>query len=221
VPSGYTGSMRLVALLVLGALGLPAADSVEDYVRAEMAKRRIPGLAFAVVRDGKLVKQEAFGVAHVELQVPVQESTVFLLASLTKTFTAAAVLKLVDEGKIALDDPVAKHVRGLPQRWSTITVRHCLSHVSGLPDVDDEHEHPRVFTFADAIRKLGEEKLDSPGTRSQYNQMGFALLGAVVREVSGLGFEEFIAQRLWQPLAMTQTSYGDQIDIVGGRASRR
>src|SRR3712207_3261461 len=118
--------MRLLLLLALAATPM-VADEIDDYVRAELAKRRSPGLAIAVARDGRIVKQQTYGVANVELNVPVTLDTVFLLASMTKVFTSAAVLALVNDGKVGLDDPISKLVPGLPASWKAVTVRHCLS----------------------------------------------------------------------------------------------
>ncbi len=210
--------MRHLVLLVLAASALPA-DDVDDYIRTEMAKRRIPAVAVAVVRDGKIVKQEAYGKASVELGVPARTDTVFLLASLTKTFTASAVLALVDDGKIALDDPISKYVPGLPAAWWGVTIRHCLSHTSGLPDVVSNDEKIQYFTWEAALPALAVRPVERPGAKSAYNQTGYALLGLLIRQVSGMGFEEFIAAQFLKPLQMTATTYGDQADLVSNRAS--
>jgi D-alanyl-D-alanine carboxypeptidase len=210
--------MRLLALLVLSFSAL-LADDVDTYIRAEMAKRRIPGLALAVVRDGKVLKQEAYGLASVELNVPVRPDTVFVLASLTKAFTGAAVLALVDDGKIALDDPIARHVPGLPASWSSVTVRQCLSHTSGLPDVVDEEEKLEFFTWEKALTALTPRPVQPAGARSLYNQTAYVLLGALIRQVSGSPFEDFVGSRWLKPLEMSSTSFGDQADLVPRRAA--
>jgi D-alanyl-D-alanine carboxypeptidase len=210
--------MRLLVFLAL-SLRFAVADDVDDYIRAQMTARRIPGLALAVVRDGKLVKQQAYGLANVELQVPVRTETVFLLASLTKTFTGAAVLALVEDGKVKLDDSISKYVPGLPKSWEPVTVRHCLAHTSGLPDLVGPDYKLLFFTLDDALRQLAGKSVQPPAARAVYNQTGYALLGMLIREVSGQGFEGFIAGRFLKPLEMSHTTYGDQVDLVTGRAS--
>jgi D-alanyl-D-alanine carboxypeptidase len=211
----------MVRPLLLFALGASAllGDEVDNLIRAEMTKRRIPGLALAVVRDGKIVKQAGYGKANVELDVPVRDDTVFLLASLTKAFTASAVLALVDDGKIALDDPMSKHVPGLPESWAPVTIRHSLSHTSGLPDVVGGDEKIQFFTWDAALPALASRRVEPAGARSVYNQTAYALLGMLIRRISGMGFEEFIAARFLKPLEMTATTYGDQVDLVANRAS--
>jgi len=114
------------------------ADAVDDYVNAEIQKRNIPGLSLAVVRDAKVVKAAAYGKANVELDVPVTTDTVFQIQSITKTFTSAAILSLVEEGRIALNDPISKYLDGTPDTWKEITIRHLLSHTSGIKDFINE-----------------------------------------------------------------------------------
>src|SRR5258705_10743848 len=108
------------------------ADNADDYVREQMQLRHVPGLALAVVRDGRVVKESGYGFANVEFAEPVTSSTVFEIGSISKQITAAAVMMLVEEGKLFLDDPVAKYIPESPQRWRPVTVRHLLTHTSGL-----------------------------------------------------------------------------------------
>src|SRR5882724_2758065 len=132
------GSLGLVLLLVsLFAAAPPArADAIDDYIKSEMERRHIPGLALAVARNGKIVKVRGYGIANLEHDVPVTPDTVFELASVTKQFTATAIMLLVEEGKVQLDDPVAWHLPRAPETWKAITVRHLLTHTAGLPGLD-------------------------------------------------------------------------------------
>ena len=94
-------------------------DRIDDYVQAEIAKRHVPGVSIAIVHDGKVVRAKGYGMANVELSVPATEKTVYQLASVTKTFTAAAVMMLVEEGTLGLDDKISKHLSDLPKAWKT------------------------------------------------------------------------------------------------------
>ena len=118
---------------------LPRPDEVDAYIRTEMGKRKIPGVALAIVKDGRVINRQVYGKASIELNVPVKPTTVFLLASVTKVFTSAAILSLVEEGRLSLDDSITKLLPDLPRLWAPVTVRHCLSHTSGLPDSLDEN----------------------------------------------------------------------------------
>jgi CubicO group peptidase (beta-lactamase class C family) len=220
----YRFIMRTALKIVLPLLMIVAtgaslqADQIDEYVRAEMKSRRIPGMTLAVVKDGKVVKQQAYGLASVELNVPVRPETVFLLASLTKTFTSAAILLLIEDGKLSLDDSATKLLPDLPVSWAPVTVRHCLSHTSGLPDIRKE-EKLIAYTRRNLLKKLAVMPIQKPGEKAVYNQTGYILLGMIIEKVTGIGFEEFIARRLLRPLEMTSARYGDARDIVPGRSS--
>ena len=114
----------LTVLLLFGAAGSVRADAVDDYVHAQMRVLHIPGVSLAVVRDGGIVKARGYGLASVELHVPASEDSVFEIGSITKQFTAAALLMLVEEGKVGLDEPISRYLAGVPKAWSAITVRH-------------------------------------------------------------------------------------------------
>jgi CubicO group peptidase (beta-lactamase class C family) len=127
--------VSLFILVYLLAAHRLLADSVDDYLREQMNARHIPGLVLLVLRDGKVIKQQSYGLVNVELGVPTSKDSVFPLASVTKVFTATGVYLLVEEGKLRLDDKVTQLLPGLPNAWSEITVLNCLSHTSGVPDI--------------------------------------------------------------------------------------
>jgi D-alanyl-D-alanine carboxypeptidase len=187
-----------------------------------MRNRRIPGLSLAVIKGDKVIKQRGYGLASVELDVPAREETVYQLASTTKSFTAAAIMALAEEGKLSLDDKVNRLLPALPAAWSEITVRHLLTHTSGLPDILAD---PIAGTFiADtsegAIGVISKKPLVSkPGERWSYIQTGYVLLGMVVEKHSGQSFRDFMASRFFRPLGMGSTSFGDSRQVVPGRAT--
>ena len=129
---------RLVLLLLAFLLYAPLsasparADRVDDYVREQMRLRHVPGLALAVVRDGRVIKESGYGLASVELEVPVSSSTVFEIGSISKQITAAAVMILVEEGKVSLNDPISKYIAESPGSWRGVTVRHLLTPLRAL-----------------------------------------------------------------------------------------
>ncbi len=206
-----TGVLAVLAVLVTA----PAfADSVDDYVLTEMSKRRIPGLALAVIDHGKVMKQKVYGFANLELRAPTELQSSFAIASLTKVFTAAAVMKLVDRGLLTLDESVTQKLTNLPSAWSAVTVRHCLDHMSGLPDALDELEQIRATDGATLLRILAQLPVEKPGSRSRYNQTGFILLAMLVEKISGRPLEEFVANEILKPLGMNDTRYADSRDVV-------
>jgi CubicO group peptidase (beta-lactamase class C family) len=209
----------VAAIGLLLVSGVAEADAVDDYVRTEMGKRRVPGLVLAVIDHGKVVKQKAYGSASLELQVPMSLQSAFGIASLTKVFTAAAVMKLVDRGQLSLDEPVGKHLTGLPASWSAVTVRHCLDHMSGLPDALDELEELRSTEADVLLRTLAQLPLEKPGTRSRYNQTGFVLLGMLIQKVSGQSLEDFVTNEILKPSGMNDTRFADSRDVVPNRVT--
>jgi CubicO group peptidase (beta-lactamase class C family) len=119
-------------LLILTAAVAIRADKVDEYLKAEMLKQHIPGVSLAVVKDGKIIKAEGYGLANVELNVPARPETVFKIGSVSKQFISAGILLLIQEGKISLDDSISKFLDGTPDTWKSITVRHLLTHTSGI-----------------------------------------------------------------------------------------
>ncbi len=200
----------------------PPADSVDRYVRSEMAARGIPGLALAVLRGGRIVKQAAYGVATLDHGVPVTPQTVFAIASVDKQFTATAVLMLVEAGKVSLDAPLSRYLVESPSAWAGIQVRHLLSHTSGLGDVSDDADG-RVamrYTTRELLRTIIADPPDfAPGTQWQYSNAGYLLLQLVVERVTGVNFHRFLAARVLQPLAMTETHVLRPLEVRPHRAT--
>ena len=114
------------------------ADPIDRFIRSEMERQQIPGVAIAVVKHGKIVKAEGYGFANIEHSVPVIPETVFQSASVGKQFTAAGVLLLAEEGKLGLDDPISRYLTNAPPTWQGITIRHLLNHTSGIPNYDTQ-----------------------------------------------------------------------------------
>jgi CubicO group peptidase (beta-lactamase class C family) len=196
--------------------------SNDEFIRAEMQKRNIPGAAVAVLRNGELLRAQGYGLANVELNVPVSTSTVFQLQSITKTFTAAATLMLVEQGAIRLDDKITQYLSDLPEAWHEITVRQLLSHTSGLKDFINE---PTVNLRLDAapaeiIKSLADKPLNfTPGEKFRYSNTGYQLLGMIIAKVSGKEWGTFLHETLFAPLGMTDTRVVVLNELVPNRAA--
>jgi CubicO group peptidase (beta-lactamase class C family) len=200
----------------------PSERELDAYVSGEMRKRHIPGLSLVVLYDGLVIKEKGYGLASVELQVAATPQTVYQLASTTKVFTGTAVMLLVEEGKLSLDERVRKLLPELPAAWDAITVRQCLTHTSGLPDavLSDDTDEVIAPNGPEALRKLAAMPLLSrPGEKWEYNQTGYYLLGLIIEKLSGQTFEEFLARRFFRPLGMTSTVFGDSSAVVAGRST--
>ena len=214
--------MAMVVALTSG-VGAVRADSVDDYLKAEMARRHLPSLSVAVAQGGKIIKTQAYGLADLKTKTPAAPDTVYGLGSCTKPITAVAVLTLVEAGKVRLDDPAARYIPGLPAAWQAITLRQLLSHTSGLPNYRLAINYRRLagYTASDSVVKLVRRKaLDfAPGTRYEYSNTNFHLLGQLIESVSGRPYAQFLDAQLFRPAAMTATRLAAPPAIVPGPAT--
>ncbi len=213
----------LLALVSLaGILFAPSlrGDEVDDYVEAMRQARHIPGLSLLVVDDGKVVKQQGYGLANVEHDVPVKPETIFQSGSVGKQFTAAAVLLLVEDGKLALDDPVSKYLADVPQEWQAMTVRHLLSHTSGLRGMPMNFDYRRDYTEDELLKQIyGLRLAHKPGLMWSYSNPGYVTLGILIHKVSGQFYGDFLQERVFKPLGMTATGIISDANIVPHRAA--
>jgi D-alanyl-D-alanine carboxypeptidase len=215
--------MRLFASL-FGVLCLTVtafADPVDDYVRAQLGPRRLPGVSLAVIKDGRIVKAAGYGLASLELNAPATERTVYEIGSISKQFAANAVLLLAEDGKLSLDDPLSKYLQRTPPAWSAITLRHVLTHTAGLPDFDTGKigfSYRREYTEAEFVDLLAAHPLDfTPGERWNYTN-GFPLLGIVVERASGMPFVDFVRTRIFERLGLKSARFKSNTDVVPHRA---
>ncbi len=213
----------LLALLVIGLVpGFARADGVDALLQQEMQKHQIAGLALMVVKAGEQIKAAGYGVANLELNVPVTTNTVFEIGSVTKQFTAAGIMLLAQEGKLSLDDKISQHLTNTPASWANITVRHLLTHTSGITNYTglDGFELRQHLTQAQFITKLGAYPLSfQPGDKWSYCNSGFSLLGYIIENVSGKNYWEFQRERIFEPLGMTATRDRNPRVVIPNRAS--
>jgi CubicO group peptidase (beta-lactamase class C family) len=197
-----------------------AAGKVDDFIKSEMQKQRIPGLSLAIVKDDKIILAKGYGLANVELAVPVKPETIFQSGSVGKQFTATAVMILVEEGKINLDDKLNKYFADAPEAWKNITVRHLLTHTSGLPNDFSEEDYRRDFTEAEMVKKAETFPLEfQPGEKWSYSNVGYKLLGVLIGKVTGKFYGDFLQERIFKPLGMTTARIISEADIVPNRAA--
>lgn len=199
-----------LALLAWSLCATAGADDIDEIVRAEMARQKLPGLALAVVRDGTVVKVQGYGVADVQRAVPVTPDTVFKIGSVSKPLIATAVMLLVQDGRLSLEDPVSKYLEGTPDAWKGITIRHFLTHTSGVVREGPAFNPFTVQPIADVIRSAYPLPLRFPtGTKWEYCNVGYFSLAEIIGRVSGGPWFDFLAARIFRPLGMTSTSLTD------------
>lgn len=200
--------------------GAARADALDDAIERMMQSRQVPGLALVVVKDGKIIRERGYGLANVELGVPVTPDTVFQSGSASKTFTAALVLLLEKDGKLKLDDPISRYLDNTPKAWAGITIRHLLSHTSGLGDPYTRIDLRRDYTDEELIAlEASMPLLSAPGERFVYSNAGYHLLGFIAKRAGGKFFGDQLEERIFAPLGMTTAGVISESDIVPGRAA--
>jgi CubicO group peptidase (beta-lactamase class C family) len=198
----------------------PPADEVAQYVRAEMGRQKIPGLALLVARNGKPVRVEGYGMADVEFTVPVTPETLFQSGSVGKQFTATAVMMLVEAGKLGLDDRLGKFFPQAPAWWKQVTVRQLLSHTAGFTDYPKSFDLRRDYTEEQLLRIVEAiPPAYPPGTSWSYSNLGYLTLGILIHRVTGEFYGDFLQQRLFKPLNMSTVRVISEADIVPNRSS--
>ncbi len=196
-------------------------SAVDAFVRSEMVKQRVPGLALAVVRNGVLLRAQGFGSANLEHNVPVTAATVFQSGSVGKQFTATLVMQLIGEGKLSLDDRLAKFFPNGPAAWRDITIRQMLSHTSGISEKFYEKVDLHLeYADSTVARIIGEQPLDFvPGSRWRYSNPGYVMLGFVIEKVTGRFYGDLLEERIFGPLGMTTAMIINEPVIVPNRAA--
>lgn len=197
---------------------------VDTYIKQQMEENHIPGLSLAVVRNGTVILSKGYGFSNLELSTPVTENSTFAIYSITKTFTAVATMMLVEEGKISLEDPVTKHIEGLPGAWSKINIRHLLTHTSGLIDICDVSPDPcntaRDYTQQEILNLVTDSLLRSvPGEKWEYGNISYFLLGILIEKKSGKSYETFLQERIFIPLNMQHTMLQDYKKVIPYRVN--
>lgn len=216
-PRIYT--VLLSVLLLVSPIAARTADKIDDYVQSEMLKQHIPGVALAVIKDGKVIKLRGYGLANVETGLPVTSETVFKIGSISKPIIAMGIMLLVETGEISLEDKVSKFLHQTPDSWREITVRHLLSHTSGIVREAPGYDPAKIQPDADVIKSAYALPLDfRPGARYAYSNVGYFALAEIIRKVSGKPWGEFLMERIFKPLEMTSTRTTTLEEIIPHRA---
>jgi D-alanyl-D-alanine carboxypeptidase len=224
---------RAVGIALLVSFGAPVpgkSDKIDDYITAQMERLHIPGVSLAIVRNAHVIKAQGYGLANLEIKAPATKETVYEIGSNTKQFTAAAIMMLVEQGRVGLADPITKYFPEAPQAWQGITVRHLLTHTSGiqnhvaLPHWLDVFRTNLAFETTpprgELLKMFFELPLEfQPGESWAYDNTGYYLLGIIIEKASGKPYWQFLDERIFKPLGMNATRSTDPQPIVPNRAS--
>jgi CubicO group peptidase (beta-lactamase class C family) len=199
------------------------SPKIEEYMSACVEVNHFSG-AILVSKDGKTLFNKGYGFANAEHQVPNTTTTKFRLGSITKQFTAMAILILQERGKLRVEDPVGKYIDNAPKAWEVVTIHHLLTHTGGVPSYTDDPAYRKKMmmpeTVQSMIARFRDKPLDfKPGEKFHYSNSGYFLLGAIVEKVSGKSYEAFLKEAIFDPLGMKDTGYDHHATLIPGRAS--
>lgn len=217
-------SQTALALILLIAINCVAQNGVstkvDEYMQAEMKAQQIPGVSLAVIKDGQIVLAKGYGLANVEHQVPAKAETIFQSGSMGKQFTATAVMMLMEDGKLAIDDKLNKYFPDAPEAWRNVTIRHLLTHTSGMTDYPSDFDFRRDYTEDELYQRAKAIPLAfQPGEKWGYSNLGYVMLGILIHKVSGKFYGDFLQERIFKPLDMSTARVISESDIVPNRAS--
>ena len=210
------------------ALSADQISTIDRFVNSQMKNRQIPGVAVGVYSRGQVLLAKGYGMSNVELSVPVKPETVFESGSVGKQFVSAAIMMLVEEGKINLDDSIVKYFPNAPESWKPILIKNLLSHTSGLAEYESpERIGPKGpfylrldFTEDELVEKVEVLPIDfKVGERWDYRNTNYLLLGIIIHKVTGKFYADFLQERIFKPLGMTSTRLISEADIIPNRAS--
>jgi len=209
--------------------GQAASQQIDQAVHAAMKNYKLPGATIAVMKDNQLIYAKGYGYSNLAMRAPARPEDRFQLGSISKTFTATAIMLLAEDGKLSLDDTMTKYFSGLPDSWRTITIRQLLSHSSGVQgDPPDKWAVPEIMEHFDSFMSGSDAQRvaaiaaiplhSAPGTKFEYSNMGYFVLGMLVSRVAGMDYFDFLQQRVFRPLGMTSPRKIDASNSTAGTA---
>jgi len=219
--------VRNALFVALAVTGVVTAQSTPEVAARADAYIKAAGIQGSVLlaKSGKVILAKGYGLANIELDVANRPETKFRLGSITKQFTAVAILQLQENGKLGVNDPISKYLQGTPAAWNGITIHHLLTHTSGIPSYTDDAGYQaqmreRAGPPLDFINRFRDRTLDfPPGEKFHYDNSGYFLLGVIIEQVSGVKYEDYLRKNIFEPLQMSATGYDWPAAILKGRAS--
>lgn len=214
------GSLLTLLFCVTSGTAQTAAlpDSIDRFVRAELARQRIPGMSVALLRGDSVLLARGYGLADVERGVPATESTLFTVGSVSKQFTAAAIVLLSQQGRLRLEDPITRYLPEGKGVWGGVTIRHLLTHTSGIPQ-DTTLDSSRDYSESELVRSAARPLEFKPGKLESYSSTGYALLGVIIHRVTGLFWGDFVRDQIFRPLGMRTARVNSDTNTVANRAA--
>lgn len=223
----------IITLILIAGITLPAAAATQsqtpapltaqlDQLLSSVYKTGEPGAALIIMKDGQVLARKAYGMADLELGIPLEPDMVFRIGSMTKQFTAVSILMLMEQGKLALSDPITKFLPDYPTQGKTITVEHLLTHTSGIQSYTDMASWlplmRKDMSLTELINIFKDQPMQfAPGERWSYNNSGYILLGAIIEKAAGTTYATFLQKNIFDPLGLKHTHYGSATRVIPRR----
>jgi CubicO group peptidase (beta-lactamase class C family) len=227
----FKSTTAVLLLLVLTSFPSFAAGETKDDSSVQMDSLLTeiypsdgPGASILVVKDGKTILRRAYGIGNLELNVPLSSKMVFRIGSVTKQFTSAGIMKMVEQGKLKVSDPITLYLPGYPTHGHNITIENLLTHTSGIKSYTSMGETMKEIvnedlTVDELVDSFKDAPMDfAPSTAYKYSNSGYALLGAIIEKISGKSYTDYIQDEFFTPLGMTSSYYGSFTKIIPNRA---
>ena len=214
-----TTSSLLIAICagLLSAQTTAVRDSIDRFLQAELTRQRIPGMSVAVLRGESVILSRGYGFANVEHRVPATDSTLYMVGSLSKPFTAAAIVLLSQQRRLSLDDPIIKYLPEGRAVWSGVTIRHLLAHTAGVPQ-DTLLDWSREYSESEMVRSAAQPLEFKPGALESYSSTGYALLGVIIHRVTGVPWDDYVRDHIFKPLEMRTARMNPDAESLSHRA---
>ena len=210
----------LLTLLCTGvAWGQRASvrDSIDRFLEAELTRQRIPGMSVAVLRGDSVILSRGYGFANVGQRVPATDSTLYMVGSLSKPFTAAAIVLLSQQRRLGLDDPIIKYLPEGRAVWSGVTIRHLLTHTAGVPQ-DTLLDWSQEYSESETVRSAAQPLEFKPGALESYSSTGYALLGVIIHRATGVPWADYVREHIFRPLEMRTAGVNPDAERLPGRS---
>jgi CubicO group peptidase (beta-lactamase class C family) len=211
-------SFLVFVALLISNLSI-AQDAIDKYIQTQMGKEKIMSLAVGIIKNGEIIKAKGYGIANLEHSIATSENTVYKLGSVSKQFIATAIMKMVEDGKLTLQDPVNKFFKDAPNHWSKITIRHLLNHTSGLQRESPAFEPMVEKPDSVLIRSAYKDSLGFPtGAKWQYCNLSYFILADIIRQVSGQSFAQYMKNEIFRKNGLLNTQTTSVKSIIPNRA---
>jgi CubicO group peptidase (beta-lactamase class C family) len=209
-----------VTLIFLSFTAIAQQDSIDVFITNQMKQQGIIGLSIGIIKNGKVIKAKGYGQANIELNVPASEKTIYKIGSISKQFIAVGIMKLIQEGKLKLSDPITKFIKDAPAKWNFITIRHLLNHTSGLPVDPPGFDGMKEQADSVYIKTAFTDSLTFPtGSKFEYSNFGYFVLADIIRFTSHISFPEYMKKYVFDECGLSNTRTTSLEAIVPNRAA--